>query len=108
MPEQPEELAQASDNQLNQPEILDHETAPNVRQSLESWQQIQNGQATQLGEGVVWRPGQSKANFWRRTSIMLAAAAAEEANENPDDPEAQERKKFWEEMRQRRWIDKKD
>lgn len=95
MPEYPDEPGQQFETEVAPLNPPDSETLPGVAEQLAAWHTIANKPPTSLGYGVVWRPGQSVNAFWRDASRFVASIAAQEAHENPDDPEAQERYAFW-------------
>ncbi len=45
--------------------------------------------------GVFMQPGESVNHFYGRARLFLAAIAAKEVVENPDDQEARDRLNFW-------------
>ncbi|SRR5579871_3374232 len=100
----PEPIEPAPEQQPQEPEDLDYQDGlldppdsetPDTMANLAAWQHIANEPPMSIGEGVIWRPGQSVSAFWRNATKFIASIAAQDAHEHPDDPEAQRTYNAW-------------
>lgn len=94
-PAQPQEPSQHPESQIDPFNPPDSETRPGVAENLAAWQRYAQEPPARLGESLQWRPGQSVSTFYRAASRLIAAVAAEEAQEQPDDQAVQGRNTFW-------------